>query len=136
MTEQSPVVNSLVLKIAEQKTVTVPVVCELFGDDDKVIKTLKLKVTFEKTGAKDWEREAEEADSSLEDSGRNIMLRRKVKDIKGLPLEREGQPVGFEASVMDQLLEHTWIAEALYGALVSVNAGKKSDTVRRALAKN
>ncbi len=129
--------SDLVLKIADPSTVKVPVICELFGDNDKVICTLKLKVTFEKTKPKDWEREVEEADASTEDSGRNIMLRKKTKDIEGLPLEQDGQPVPYSGEALDLILKnYPWIQIELWGALESINAGKRSDTFRRAMAKN
>ncbi len=128
--------TNLTLKISTPDTVTVPVTCEQFGDDDKVINTLKLKVTLEKTGKADWKRETEDADASLEDTGQNIMLRSKVKNIDGLPLERDGQPAKFDESAMDLVLEHTWIADEIWLALQSINSGKKSDTFRRMLLKN
>lgn len=128
--------SELVLKIAKPETVTVSVTCEQFGDADKVINTLKLKVTLEKTGKKDWKHETEEADSSLEDTGQNIMLRRKVKNIEGLPLELDGQPARFDEAAMDLVLEHPWIADEIWLVLQSINQGKKSDTYRRLLLKN
>ncbi|MGZ8172872.1 MULTISPECIES: hypothetical protein [Methylobacter] len=128
--------SNLVLKIANPETVTVPVTCEQFGDGDKVINTLKLKVTLEKTSKTDWKREAEEADASVSDTGQNIMLRRKIQNIEGLPLERDGQPAKFDGSAMDLVLEHAWIADEIWLALQSINSGKKSDTFRRMLLKN
>ncbi len=128
--------SGLVLKIAKPETVTVSVTCEQFGDGDKVINSLKLKVTLEKTSKTDWKREAEEVDASLEDTGQNIMLRRKVKNIEGLPLERDGQPVKFDDAAMDLVLEHPWIADEIWMALQSINSGRKSDTYRRQLLKN
>lgn len=128
--------SSLVLKIADPKTVTVPVVCQQFGDNDKVINTLKLKVTFEKTKAADWQRETEEADASLDQKGVHVMLRAKVKNITGLPLERDGKPAEFDEAAMDLVLEHQWIADQLWLALQSVNSGQKSDAYRRLLLKN
>lgn len=127
---------ALILKINEPDSITVPVTCEQYGDNDKVINTLKLKVTFRKTGKADWKREAEEADASVSDTGQNIMLRRKVENIEGLPLERDGQPAKFDESAMDLVLEHSWIADDIWLALQSINQGKKSDTLRRHLLKN
>lgn len=131
--------SDLVLKIANPKTVTVPVTCEQFGDGDKVINTLKLKVTFEKTSKADWKHEAEDADSSESDTGQNIMLRRKVKDITGLPLELAGQPAKFAEvpeDAMDLVLEHAWLSDSIFLALKSINEGKRSDSYRRLLLKN
>jgi hypothetical protein len=127
---------SLVLKVADPKTITVPVTCQQYGDDDRVINTLKLKVTFEKTKSADWKRETEEADASLDEKGVHVMLRAKIKNIVGLPLERDGQPASFDEAAMDLVLEHPWIADQLWLALQSVNAGQKSDAYRRLLLKN
>ena len=128
--------SALVLKIANPETVTVPVTCEQFGDGDKVIQTLKLKVTLRKTSKDDWKTETEAADASQESSGQNIMLRAKVVNIEGLPLERDGQPAPFDASAMDLVLAHAWIADEIWITLQSVNQGKRSDAYRRLLAKN
>lgn len=131
--------SQLVLKIAAPDAVTVPVTCQQFGSNDAVIDTLKLKVTFEKTGKEDWKREAEEADTSLAESGQNIMLRRKVKDIQGLPLFIQGQPVKFAdmpEKAMDLVLAQSWIADDIWFALQSINQGRKSDTLRRLMLKN
>jgi hypothetical protein len=126
----------LVLNIATPGTVTVPVTCEQFGDDDKVITKLKLKVTFVKTDKEDWDREAEAADASSEEKGIHILLRQKIKDIKGLPLARAGAPAEFDASAMDLVLKHQWIIDELWAALLAINSGKRSDAYRRQLLKN
>jgi len=127
---------NLILKVADPKTITVPVVCQQYGDDDRVINTLKLKVTFEKTKAADWKRETEDADASLDEKGVHIMLRAKIKNIAGLPLERDGHPAEFDEAAMNLVLEHPWITDPLWMALQSVNAGQKSDAYRRLLLKN
>jgi hypothetical protein len=133
---QATTSSGLVLKIAAPETVTVPVTCQLFGDGDKVIQTLKLKVTFKKTQKEDWDKEAEAADASLEETGQKIMLRDKVIDIKGLPLERNGMPAEFDAEAMALVLKEQWIVEELWAALLAINQGKRSDAYRTLLRKN
>ncbi|MGZ8171804.1 MULTISPECIES: hypothetical protein [Methylobacter] len=128
--------SQLVLKVANPNTVTVPITCQQFGDDDRVITTLKLKVTFEKTRREDWDREAENADASLEEKGIHILLRQKIKNIKGLPLERDGIAAEFDASAMDLVLQHQWIIDELWAALLAINGGKRSDAYRGKLLKN
>lgn len=131
--------SELVLAIAAPKTVTVSMTCQQFGDNDAVIDSLKLKVTYEKTDKDTWDREAEEADASLNESGQSIMLRRKVKNIVGLPLSIAGQPVKFAdmpEKAMDLVLKQSWIADDLMFGLRSINQGRKSDTMRRMLLKN
>ncbi|MDI1278073.1 hypothetical protein [Methylobacter sp.] len=134
MTQSTP--SGLVLKISAPDTVTVPITCQLFGDGDKVIQTLKLKVTFKKTKKEDWDKEAEAADASLEESGQKIMLREKVIDIKGLPLERDGVPTEFDAEAMNLVLQEQWITEELWTAILAINQGKRSDAYRALLRKN
>lgn len=126
----------LVLKIANPNTVTVKITCQQFGDDDKVITKLPLKVTFEKTSREDWDREAQDADASLEEKGIHILLRQKIKNIKGLPLERAGVAVEFDAAAMDLVLKHQWIIDELWAALLAINGGKRSDAYRGQLLKN
>lgn len=128
--------SQLVLKIANPNTVTVKITCQQFGDEDKVITKLPLKVTFEKTSREDWELEAQDADASLEEKGIHILLRQKIKNIKGLPLERKGVPAEFDASAMDLVLKHQWIIEELWAALLAINGGKRSDAYRGQLLKN
>jgi hypothetical protein len=126
----------LVLKVANPNTVTVKITCQQFGDDDKVITKLPLKVTFEKTSREDWDLEAQDADASLEEKGIHILLRKKIKNIKGLPLERNGVSAEFDASAMDLVLKHQWIIDELWAALLAINGGKRSDAYRGALLKN
>ncbi|HEY8035210.1 MAG TPA: hypothetical protein VIF37_06435 [Methylobacter sp.] len=126
----------LVLKIANPNTVTVKITCQQFGDEDKVITKLPLKVTFEKTSREDWDLEAQDADASLEEKGIHILLRQKIKNIKGLPLERNGIAAEFDASAMDLVLKHQWIIDELWAALLAINGGKRSDAYRGQLLKN
>jgi len=128
--------SSLVLKIAEPNTVTVPVTCQLFGDEDRVITTLKLKVTFEKTKPEAWKQQHEEASASLEPNALTRLLFSKIKTIKGLPLERDGQPVDYSDDAFDLIKDEVWIIDPLWLALGSINSGKRSDTLQRVIAKN
>lgn len=128
--------SDLVLKINKSKTITVPVTCQLFGDDDRVTHTLKLKVTFERTKAADWKIQHEEASNSTEDHAVNRFFFSKVTDIKGLPLERDGQPVEFDSSVFELIKDEQWLLDPINAALLSVNSGKRSDTIAKIIAKN
>lgn len=129
--------DEVLLKVAAPKTVTVPVDCELFGDNDKVIQRLKLKVTFEKTDKDTWDKEADEADASMEEPGAQIMVRKKVKNITGLPLEdSNGNPLPFNEKAMDEVVKIDWIFDPIWMTLQSVNKGMKSNALQKALKRN
>lgn len=130
--------SQLVLNIANPGMVTVPLVCEMFGDNDKVIQSLKLKITIEKTEQEEWDREAEEADASVNEKGSHIMMRRKIKNIVGLPLadKTTGQAQPFSEAAWALVFKHAWIYDNLWATLLAVNQGKRSDTYRRMLLKN
>jgi asparagine synthetase B (glutamine-hydrolysing) len=130
--------SNLVLKKASLSTVTPPPIpCIEYGDNDKELNKINLTVTFIKTDKKTWEVEAEAADAAQDGKGMLRMLKSKIKDIKGLPLEdNAGNTQPYSDAAFDLIENEEWITEPLVLTLRAVNSGAKSDSMRKFKAKN
>lgn len=102
-------------------------------DDDKT-KVSEISVRFKKLTVSDFQKLSREAADEENPISWADLLRENITDVEGL-VDADNEPIDFDVSVLDQLLDLQYVFAPLLEAFVSISTGEREAERRKNLSK-